>query len=234
MYLTLIYGIIAGIVGTLIGGLIAVKLGKANGKMTAILTAVAGGAMLTVVFFELIPDAFENAGGVVVIISLIAGIAIMLLLGYLTDKVAFFAGGKAYTVAIAIALHNFPEGLVVGSAGSISGGLLLVLLIMAHNIPEGIVLALPVYKASGSKVKAVLATALSGSPTVLGALTGYAMAQISQVMIAFSLAFAAGAMLAVIYREMMPACYSYGDDTPSIVMLFSIVGGLIFIVLLGA
>lgn len=233
MYLTLIYGIISGIAGTVIGGLIAVKLAGNSNKTVAILTAVAGGAMLAVVYFELLPDAFQKADGIVVICSLAAGIAVMLALGSLTDKVAIFKSGKAYTVAIAIALHNFPEGLVVGSAGSISGGLFLVLLIMAHNIPEGIVLALPVYKASGSKLKAILITALAGSPTILGALTGYAMVRINEVMIAFSLAFAAGAMLAVIYREMMPACYGYGDDTPSVVMLFSIVGGLIFIVLLG-
>ena len=72
-------------------------------------------------------------------------------------------------IGLAIALHNFPEGLVLGS--SLQGFSALSFLIGLHDIPEGIAVALP-YMQNGKRVKGVLYSFLSGITTVVGAIVG--------------------------------------------------------------
>ena len=91
------------------------------------------------------------------------------------SKTQLFSAG--IIMAVAIALHNMPEGMVIGAAyvGSTSGtvfsgtGLLMAIVIGLHNIPEGMAVAVPLIAGGMSRSKAIAITALSGAPTILGA-----------------------------------------------------------------
>ena len=113
-------------------------------------------------------------------------------------------------MACAIALHNIPEGMTIGASYANNDGvmgssaLVLAVLIGLHNIPEGMAVSVPLIGGGMSKGKAVLMTALSGVPTIIGALLGYLIGDMGTVGLALSLGFASGAMLYVVFGEILP------------------------------
>lgn len=114
----------------------------------------------------------------------------------------------------AIALHNFPEGMVIGASYAITpdlvanlfsgSGFIMAVVIGLHNVPEGMAVSVPLISGGMKKTKAVFLTALSGLPTVIGALLGYVLGGINDVMLVLSLGFASGAMLYVVFGELLP------------------------------
>ena len=121
----------------------------------------------------------------------------------------FLAG---LVMAAAIALHNVPEGMVIGasfarSAGEIlsnRGGLTMAIVIGLHNVPEGMAVAVPLISGGMKKWKSVLITAFSGFPTILGAVLGFVLGAMGPTALAVSLSFASGAMLYVVFSELLP------------------------------
>ena len=115
------------------------------------------------------------------------------------SKLGLFVAGMV--MASAIALHNVPEGMTIGASYACNDGamgnaaLVLAILIGLHNIPEGMAVSVPLISGGMGKVKAVLITAASGIPTILGALLGFALGEIGALGLALSLGFASGAML---------------------------------------
>ena len=110
-------------------------------------------------------------------------------------------------LAAAVALHNMPVGMAIGAtfAGAAgSGGVLAALIIGLHNIPEGMSIAAPLLAGGSRPAAAVGIAALSGLPTILGALLGYGAGTMNPLLLAVSLSFAAGAMLYVIFGELLP------------------------------
>ncbi len=111
-------------------------------------------------------------------------------------------------LAAAVALHNMPVGMAIGAtfAGAAhgGGGILAALIIGLHNIPEGMSIAAPLLAGGGKPAGAVGIAALSGLPTILGALLGYGAGTMNPLLLAISLSFAAGAMLYVIFGELLP------------------------------
>lgn len=125
----------------------------------------------------------------------------------------------ALLAAMAITLHNLPEGLATffATLDNPTVGLPLAVAIAVHNIPEGVSIAIPVYYASGSKTKAVVATAISGLAEPVGALIGYlALASVLSPFV-FGAVFAgiAGAMVFLALDELLPAArvYARGHET---------------------
>ncbi len=144
------------------------------------------------------------------------------------NKLSLFVAG--IVMACAIALHNVPEGMTIGASYASNDGvmgsaaLLLAVLIGLHNIPEGMAVSVPLIGGGMGKVKAVLITAASGIPTILGALLGYWLGEIGAIGLAMSLGFASGAMLYVVFGEILPqSILMYHSKMPA----FSAIGGIL-------
>ena len=140
-------------------------------------------------------------------------------------------------MACAIALHNVPEGIVIGASYAkdstvlLGGsGFIMACVIGLHNVPEGMAVSVPLISGGDKRLHAVLLTALSGAPTVIGAIIGYYVGLISPVMLSMSLAFASGAMLYVVMGELMPeAILMWKSKLPAFAGLVGIIVGMIVI-----
>jgi len=111
-----------------------------------------------------------------------------------------------------------------------NAALVLAVLIGLHNIPEGMAVSVPLISGGMGKAKAVLMTALSGAPTILGALLGFAIGEIGPLGLALSLGFASGAMLYVVFGEILPqAILMYHSKLPAFSAIIGILAGLLII-----
>ncbi len=149
----------------------------------------------------------------------------------------FLAG---LVMAAAIALHNVPEGMVIGASFARSaeemltnrGGLTMAFVIGLHNIPEGMAVAVPLISGGMSKWRSVGITALSGAPTVLGAVLGFLIGTISPTAMVISLSFASGAMLYVVFGELLPeSILMWKSKLPALLAILGLLTGLVIIFL---
>ena len=150
------------------------------------------------------------------------------------SKFALFIAG--IVMASAIALHNVPEGMTIGASYVSNDGvmgsaaLVLAILIGLHNIPEGMAVSVPLISGGMNRTKAILITALSGVPTMLGALLGYAIGEIGAIGLTLSLGFASGAMLYVVFGEILPqAILMYHSKLPAFSAIIGMLVGLLII-----
>ena len=149
----------------------------------------------------------------------------------------FLAG---LVMAAAIALHNVPEGMVIGASFARSakemllnrGGLTMAIVIGLHNIPEGMAVAVPLISGGMPKWRSVIVTALTGFPTILGALLGFAVGAMGPTALAVSLSFASGAMLYVVFGELLPeSILMWRSKLPATATIIGMLTGLIIIYL---
>ena len=150
------------------------------------------------------------------------------------SKLGLFVAG--IVMASAIALHNVPEGMTIGASYASNDGvmgsaaLILAVLIGLHNIPEGMAVSVPLISGGMAKWKAVLITAASGIPTILGALLGYWLGEIGPLGLALSLGFASGAMLYVVFGEILPqSILMYHSKLPAFSTIVGILVGMLII-----
>lgn len=271
----------AGIGGTGLGGLVGAVLQRDSRKVISLLLAFAGGVMLAVVCFDLLPASFRPEGATedialwLPVAGVLFGYAVVYLLNRVIDRRTnhevkhidenhpltaddidelihadhytahandpkrgnrdlFIAG---IVMAFAIALHNMPEGMVIGASyaadpGSITAGsgFILAVVIGLHNIPEGMSVSVPLISGGMTKTKAIAVTALSGAPTILGALLGYSLGLLSPVWLSVSLSFAGGAMLYVVFGELLPESFlMWKSKTPGAFTLIGLLVGLILV-----
>ena len=172
--------------------------------------------MVSIVCFELVPEALEISSIPMILLGIIFGVICMILCDAVVQKkfntkIKDTKGKNSLLktgiiVSIGLALHNFPEGLAIGSGfgASIKLGYSLALAILLHDIPEGVSMAVPM-KNGGMKIsKVILYVILSGVTTGAGAFIGAAIGTISEEIIAICLSFAAGAMLYIVSGELLP------------------------------
>ena len=147
----------------------------------------------------------------------------------------FLAG---LVMAAAIALHNVPEGMVIGASFARSakemllnrGGLTMAIVIGLHNIPEGMAVAVPLISGGMPKWRSVIVTALTGFPTILGALLGFAVGAMGPTALAVSLSFASGAMLYVVFGELLPeSILMWRSKLPATATIIGMLTGVIII-----
>ncbi len=129
--------------------------------------------------------------------------------------------------ALAIGIHNFPEGLAtfVMALDDPATGISIAIAIAIHNIPEGIAVSIPIYYATKNRKKALKYSFLSGLSEPIGALIGYLilMPIISPLVMGIIFAAVAGIMIYISLDELLPAAHRYGNDH---VVINSLIGGM--------
>lgn len=172
--------------------------------------------MISIVCFDLVPEALEISGLPLIILGILFGVFTMIVCDILVQKKFNTSISRVkdsntllktgIIVSIGLALHNFPEGLAIGSGfgASLKLGYSLALAILLHDIPEGVSMAVPM-KNGGMKIsKVIFYVILSGITTGIGAFFGALFGTISESIIAICLSFAAGAMLYIVSGELLP------------------------------
>ena len=214
------------LIGTMIGAFLGVLINRPSKRFLGNIIGFASGLMLSVVVFELIPDATEKTGIFGTLLFLILGIIIVVIIdkmSNLSSNVNSQYAKVAFMVAIGLMIHNFPEGLIMGF-GFVNGdslGLKMSLIIAIHDVPEGLAVAAPLML-SGIKSKKILFYAfLTALPTAIGAWIGIYIGSISIGILGGALAFASGVMLYVIYGEMIPQARKLWPGTTSTLGILS-------------
>ena len=134
--------------------------------------------------------------------------------------------------ALAIAIHNFPEGLATftGALQDPALGMSIAIAIAIHNVPEGIAVSIPLYYATGSKKRAFLWSFVSGLSEPVGALVGYLLLSTFFNDMVFGLLFAAvgGIMVFISLDQLLPTAEKYGEHHLAI---YGLVAGMVVMAL---
>jgi ZIP family zinc transporter len=189
------------------------------------------GVMIYVSFMELLPEGIETIGKAWGTAAFFLGIAFIGLIDMMVPEVEnphHYQGLDNPTAqptdlplmraglmtALAIGIHNFPEGLATFGAAlsDVKLGVFIAIAIGIHNIAEGISVSVPIFYATGSKNKAFVYSFLSGTTEPIGAILGFLilMPFISEGLIASLLAFIAGIMVYISVDELLPMAHRYG------------------------
>lgn len=207
---TTILGLFFGTFGTTLGGVIGCFFNNVSNKFLSFILSFASGLMMAVICFDLIPEALQISNIMNMLIGVLFGIVIMVICDVIVEKNFNKKNYKTNNllktgiiVSIGLAIHNFPEGLAIGSGFDVSMklGIGLALAICLHDIPEGISMAIPMKNGGMKAWKVIFYVILSGVTTGIGAFFGAIIGSISDTIIAISLSFAAGAMLYIVSRR---------------------------------
>ncbi len=210
-------GLIFGMIGTTIGGVVGAFLNFKSNKFVSFILEIASGLMTSVICFNLIPESIEYSNMSGAILGILLGVIMMIFCNDFVNKKVFNKSivnssknknllKVGLIVGIGLAIHNFPEGLAIGSGFEASSelGLSLAIAICIHDFPEGLAMAIPLKQGGYGKLKVIIYTAISGVSTGVGALVGALIGTISSQVIGVSLGFAAGAMMYIISCEIIP------------------------------
>ena len=209
-----------------------------SNKFLSFILSLASGLMTAIVCFELIPEGLKISNVQTILFGIVIGIILMIMCDVIVEnkfkkvesnpKSSLLKTG--IIVSIGLAIHNFPEGLAIGSGfeASITLGYSLAIAIALHDIPEGISMAVPMKNGGISAGKVIFYVVLSGVTTGIGAFFGAIVGGISQNVIAMCLAFAAGAMLYIVSGELLPESNSlYKGRLPALGNIAGFVLGIL-------
>ncbi|NLW06393.1 MAG: ZIP family metal transporter [Clostridia bacterium] len=228
-----VIGLLAGGLGTMLGGLITVACGRISRGFLSVIMGFAGGVMISIVCFDLIPEALEIAPIAYGLIGLVGGAIIISVIDlYIPHSHEVVADKKSrylragILLAIGLTMHSFPEGLAVGASFAVgmSLGFKLTIIMSLQKIPEGMAITAPLLLGGVTKGRTIIGTFLVGLPMGIGALVGVIVGGISAYTLAVALGFAGGAMLYITCDSLIPdahAC-SHGHSAT-----FGIVAGII-------
>nr|QGT49806.1 zinc transporter ZupT [uncultured Candidatus Melainabacteria bacterium] len=240
---------------TAIGGAIAFITKKDNLKALSVGLGFSAGVMIFISLVDIIPSSesllkanFPETFKWLVFGGFVIGLLVSVLIDYfLPDHVDteellhpddpescshnhYKLKRAGFLTAIAICIHNFPEGMAtfLTTTQNVTLGLSVAFAIAIHNIPEGIAVALPIYHVTGKKRYAMLYAALSGITEPIGALVGMFIFGlfVPQVMVGFLMAAVAGIMTYISFDTLLPLAKEYGNWHLSIV---GIISGILFI-----
>ena len=221
---------IAGL-STGIGSAIAYFIKKPKVHYLCFSLGLSAGVMLYVSFVELLPEALQGVGELWGIYAFFAGMLIIGIIDWLIpefenphnfsqiDKKEKKVDEKLMRVgiltALAITIHNFPEGLATFGSTLVNTeiGVLITFAIAIHNIPEGISVSMPIFYATGNKKKAFLYSFLSGFSEPIAAVVGFLIILpfLSEWVLSFLLAFVAGIMVYISVDELLPTAHEYAQ-----------------------
>ncbi|MDD3153800.1 MAG: zinc transporter ZupT [Victivallaceae bacterium] len=237
-----------------IGGAISFFTGRHNNALLAVALGFSGGVMIYISMVELLGDSISfftsksAHGAIFANIAFFAGILLALLIDrsipsdenphefqhVSMNQNQFNADPAhkkhgAWMIALAITIHNFPEGLAVVGAGmkSLQLGIPIALAIAVHNIPEGMAVSLPLYYATGNKKRAFLGALLSGLAEPLGAIVGFLLLRpfLNDSVLHALFAAVAGIMVYITFDELLPLAETTGEHHKAI---YGLLAGMFF------
>lgn len=239
--LALLASALGGALATLLGALPVIWLGRLEPRASAAMLAFAAGIMLAATVFSLLLPALALAepmtgsrprAGAAVVLALFLGGLAMTLVNRIVPHEHFQKGhegpegkrlARVWLFVLAIAVHNFPEGLSIGVAaasGDARIGLGVTLGIGLQNLPEGLVVAMSLVALGYGRLLAIAVAALTGTIEVVGGLFGAGLLAVSQALLPGALAFAAGTMLFVVSDEVIPETHRRGFGDVATFALF--------------
>lgn len=252
--LTLIAGLSTGL-----GSLMILFVKKTNRRFLSFSLGLSAGVMIYVSFVEILQKSIESlseiygnqAGNFYAIVAFFMGMLVIALIDkwlpemgnpHEVHTVEEMDGHDEYHknklmrmgffTALAIAIHNFPEGLAtfISALEDPSLGIAITFAIAIHNIPEGIAVAVPIFYSTGSRKKAFIYSFLSGLSEPVGALVGYFMfiRFFGNETFGFIFAAVAGIMVYISLDELLPAAKEYGEHHTS---MFGVVIGMMIMAL---
>ena len=210
-----------GVGGLALGGVLAALVKRESPRGTSLLLSFTAGLMLAIVALDMVPEAMEAAPWLPMTpLVLVAGFVVTYLLNCWIDKSAHHEDKNnphhcacghhdLHTAGIVLAAAVvLPVGMAVGASVAVQGiclaSVLAAVTIGLHNLPEGMSIAIPLLHDGSKTWSAIGVAALSGLPTVLGALLGYFVGSQAPAALAAALALAGGAMLYVVFFELLP------------------------------
>lgn len=254
--IALLMTFLAGL-ATLVGGFFTFFIKRTNLKALSIGLGFSAGVMIFLSFTEILQGAkdllkgyFPNHADWMVFVGFSLGILTAILIDYfIPDHIEEDLFGvkdgcegqescmhhhkikrAGLLTAIAICIHNFPEGIATFfvATQNLTIGATVAIAIALHNIPEGIAVALPIYHATGKKRLAIWYSFLSGISEPIGAIVGMFVLQtfLPQVAVGFLFAAVGGIMVYISFDTLLPLSREYGDGHYSV---FGIMSGIFFI-----
>ncbi len=240
-------------IATCVGAILTFFAKHTNKRLLSLGLGFSAGVMVFISFTEIFPEAHKllsplygsSKGYIITLISFLGGVIITALIDklFLPDENPHAAQpvedrenkqkAKHYRkfhriglfTAIALAIHNFPEGLVtfVTNMNGDAFGIPIAIAITIHNIPEGIAIALPIYFATQSRKKAFGYTFLAGIAEPIGAFVGYLFIREfnSDLLIGILLSAVAGVMVFISFDELFPTAREYGKHSEVITGLIA-------------
>lgn len=234
---------------TIIGAIIGSFFKNVSHKANDIILSFAAGVMLAAAIIGLILPAIDLTGTKsiwLVVVGIAAGAIFLNLMDKLTPHLHKLSGVEpeehsnnrsidgALLFMLAIAIHNFPEGMAAGvgfGSEDVSGAFTVAIGIALQNIPEGIITVSPLIMAGVKKKRAFALAAFTGVIEIVGTLFGYFAASISEHILPFALAFAGGTMLYIISDEMIPDTHSHGFERMA---TYSLLAGFVIMLVIDA
>ncbi|MDO5021742.1 MAG: zinc transporter ZupT [Eubacteriales bacterium] len=250
--LTMLAGLSTGV-----GGIITLLQSKRSARFLSLCMGFSAGVMIYVSMIELFPEANnflnlafgDKKGSLYTVLAFFAGMLLIAIIDKLipTKQNPHEMGLSCDTSkeldpdslhrtfllsAIAIAIHNFPEGVAtfVSASQSVQVALPTVVAIALHNIPEGITIAVPVYCATGSRTKTIGASFLAGLSEPLGAIIAYLFLHpyLSDGLFGIINAMVAGIMVFISFDELLPGAEKFGEHH---IAIYGLLGGMLFMAL---
>ena len=219
-------------------GVLFLLLSKFKSKrLQGMMMGFAAGLMTAIICFDILPEAFEQGGVLITLIGVIIGLSGGLSLDNLAASVNHRLHSRksnnlktGMVLTMAVALHNIPEGIALGTLLAISPqtGIKVALIVSLHSIPEGMAIAIPLQK-GGIKEKIlgaicfILATLMG-----IGAMAGFVISSLSPIFLTLTMGFAAGVILYVVCEELMPESKEiWNGRLTTVAVVFGIIIGII-------
>jgi ZIP family zinc transporter len=208
---------------TTLGGLGLLAIPHPGDRLMATLLGFASGIMLAAAVFSLLVPALDLGTLAEMLVGFVAGaVTIAIFDAVIPHAHARFversrspAGSGPLLLLAALTIHNVPEGLAVGVAFAAGGpelGLPVAIAIGVQNVPEGFAAAAPLLDTGATRLAAIGLAGATGLVEPPAALFGYGAAELSEALLPFGLAFAAGAMVYAVVDELLPETYAHGFE----------------------
>lgn len=233
----LLLGSILSALSTGVGALPILFFRQMTHRWKDLLLAFTAGVMVSASMFGLIPQALGESNVLVICIGVMLGVLVLSLMESIIPHIdlehrQIQVKGRALLIIAALVLHNIPEGLSVGVSYASEAqelGIAVAIGIGLQNMPEGLLVALFLVHSDVARFKAFVIATLTGAVEILAALIGYGLTSYVDGLVPYGLAFAAGAMMFIVYKELIPESHGDGHERSS---TFSFIFGLLAMIYL--